>query len=66
MMRMILMLLAMFALSGCSNKAVYDNIQLHKRRECSKLPPSQYDDCMGDARKSYDEYERERNDALKQ
>ncbi len=49
---------------ACSNKAVYDNIQLSNRQHCQKLPPSQYEDCIKQAQKTYDEYQKERKEAL--
>lgn len=57
-------LVALFFFSGCSSQAVYDNIQLNNRRECSKLPPAQYEECMARAGKSYEEYKREREEAV--
>ncbi|HHJ21229.1 MAG TPA: hypothetical protein ENJ84_15600 [Gammaproteobacteria bacterium] len=47
-------------LTGCSNKAIYENIQLNNRNDCIKLPQSQYEDCVRSANKSYEEYEQER------
>lgn len=64
-MSKLLMVLVMFGVAGCSNKAIYDNIQLNKRIDCAKLPPPQYDECIESANKSYDEYERERKESLK-
>ena len=46
-------------LIGCSNQLIYENIQHHQREECAKQPPSQYEECMAAASKSYDEYQRE-------
>jgi hypothetical protein len=63
-MKVIPLFLVLLALAGCSNKGVYEGIQTSNRNECFKLPPSQYDECMEDASKSYDEYERERKEAL--
>lgn len=65
-MRVILILLAVFSMAGCgsSSRAVYDNIQTNKKRECSKLPPPEYEQCMQDANKTYDEYERERREVI--
>lgn len=63
-MRTMLILLAMLAATGCSNRAMYDNIQINQRNECLKLPPAQYDECMKHASKTYDEYERERQEYL--
>ena len=48
-------------LTACSNKAVYDNIRLHERRECLKEASTSYSECIEQTDKSYEEYERERN-----
>lgn len=50
----------LFVVAGCSNKAVYDNIQHNNRQACNRVPPAQYDECMARSDKSYQEYERER------
>ena len=50
---------------ACSNKAIYDNIQLNNRQQCAKLPPSQYDECIAHYSKTYDEYEKERKEVIK-
>jgi len=62
-MNKLLMVLVMFGVAGCSNKNIYDNIQLNNRNDCAKLPSSQYDKCIESASKSYDEYERERKES---
>lgn len=59
-------LVALFFLAGCGSQAIYDNIQLNNRRECNKLPPSQYEECMARANKPYEEYERERKETVGQ
>ena len=61
-MKIFLCLFLTVLIIGCSNKAVYDNIQMNNRNECKKLPQSQYEDCMEKANKSYEEYERERKE----
>ena len=63
-MKIYLVILIALLVGACSNKAVYDNFQLNNRNDCAKLPPSQYEECMERASKSYDEYERERKEAL--
>lgn len=63
-MNKLMIILAIFAIAGCSNKAVYDNIQLNNRNECSKVPPPQYERCMERANQSYDDYERERKEVV--
>ncbi len=52
-MKKILLLTAAILLSACSEKAVYDNIQLNNRLQCDKVPLSEYDDCMSRASKPY-------------
>ena len=54
-------LIAVFFLMGCSNKAVYDNIQINNRNTCNTVPPSQYKECIDRTNKSYEEYEQDRN-----
>ncbi len=63
-MKVIPLLLVLMFLAGCSNSGAYEGIQVSNRNECFKLPPSQYDECMENANISYDEYERERKEAL--
>lgn len=49
---------------GCSNRAVYENIQLNNRRACNDVPASQYDECIERASKTYEEYKMERDEAM--
>lgn len=56
--------LVLLLLAGCSNRGIYEGIQASNRNECSKLPLSQYDDCMKEANKSFNEYEQERKEAI--
>lgn len=60
------LILIPLVIAGCSSRGAYEGIQANNRFECTKLPPSQYDECMKNANKSYDEYERERQKALGQ
>jgi hypothetical protein len=63
-MRKFSALVVVLFFAGCSNQAVYDNIQLNNRRECNRVPPSQYEECIERARKSYEAYERARKEAI--
>lgn len=63
-MRILAILLIAFSLVGCSNRAVYENIQINQRNDCVKVPPPEYDACMERANKSYGEYERERREVV--
>ncbi len=56
------LLITVFFLTGCSHKAVYDNIQINNRNACAKAPPSQYEECIKRSNKSYEEYEQERKE----
>ncbi|SNY49559.1 hypothetical protein SAMN06297280_1461 [Arsukibacterium tuosuense] len=54
------------AVSGCSNKAIYQNLQLNKKQECRRLPVTEYDECMRGMEQSYEEYERQRKQTTNQ
>lgn len=53
-------------IAACGNQAVYDNLQLNSQRRCGQLPPSEYEACMEEANRTFEEYNRERDDALGQ
>lgn len=65
-MKVKFLILIVLIIAGCTYRGAYEGIQTSNRFECSKLPLSQYDECMENANKSYDEYERERKEALGQ
>ena len=64
-MRILIMALIAAWLAGCSARGSYESIQSSKRYDCAKLPASQYDACMEQANRSYDEYQRERQQVIK-
>lgn len=49
--------LALMILAGCSNKAVYDNLQHNQRLKCMEQPHAQSVECMNDTSRSYEEYQ---------
>lgn len=59
-MNKLLIVLVMFCVAGCSNKAIYDKLRLDERNKCVKEPPPTYFECIERTNKSYEEYERER------
>ncbi|MBW8190354.1 hypothetical protein K0504_04835 [Neiella marina] len=64
-MRAIVSILTLsIALAGCSHQSWYDGIQTSKRNDCMKLPQSEADQCLNETNKTYQEYERERQEAL--
>ena len=65
-MNKLLILVLLSSVVACSNKAAYENIQINNRNECAKVPPAQLDECMARANRSYEEYQREREELLDQ
>lgn len=67
MMKHVVTLTALLAINttACSNRAVYETIQANNRLDCQKLPLSQQEECMRQANKSYEDYERERKEVEK-
>jgi hypothetical protein len=63
-MKIFVICLVFMSLASCSNRGIYEGVQAGNRFECSKLPPTQYDECMSRANTPYAEYERERKEAL--
>lgn len=63
-MKSLLVFSIIFLVAGCSNKAVYENLQHNQRLHCEQLPISEYERCMRDAEKSYEQYEKERQEYL--
>lgn len=61
-MSKLLVVLVMFGVAGCSNKAIYDNLRLEQRNRCTKEPQPTYLECIERTNKSYEEYERERKE----
>ncbi|MCX7545488.1 hypothetical protein [Marinicella gelatinilytica] len=53
-------LMALCLLSSCSSQAVYNNIQINNRTDCSQGPPSEFEECFKRTQKSFEEYEQER------
>jgi len=60
----LLMALLTFSALGCSNKVIYDNLQLNQRQNCAQEPRPTYDECTERTNKSYEDYERERKELL--
>jgi hypothetical protein len=65
-MNKLMILMVLLAVTGCSNRAVYENIRIHQRNECLKELPSRYEECIEPPNKSFEEYQRERKEVLEQ
>lgn len=63
-MKTILLSTLLLTFFGCTSKGAYESIQVSNRIECSRVPLSQYDECIENTNKPYDEYERERKELL--
>lgn len=63
-MQKALISLFLLGITGCSNKAIYDNIRAQQRDACLNEPPPAYVECIERTNKTYEEYERERKEAL--
>ena len=57
-------LLAAVLLKGCSNQAIYDNIIINARDRCIEKQEVSEQECIELTKKTYEEYERERNKML--
>lgn len=64
-MKTILVICLLLGVIGCSNKAAYQNLKLNKQQQCMRAPVAEYDKCMQNMDQSYEEYERQRQQALK-
>lgn len=65
-MKIQFLIATLLIVAGCSSRGAYEGIQASNRIECSKRPPSQYEECMTNANTSYDEYKRKREAAINQ
>lgn len=59
-----ILLVVIFSTVGCGNRAYYEEQQIINRNECYQLPLSQREDCIRNASKMFDEYERERKELI--
>lgn len=63
-MKTIFLSIILLTMAGCTSRGAYEGVQARNRLECSKLPPSQYEECMKNANKSFEQYKREREEAI--
>ena len=63
-MSKLLIVLVMFGVAGCSNKAIFGTFRLNERNKCVNEPPPIYSECIERTNKSYEEYERERKESM--
>jgi len=59
------LVLITLSFSGCSSKELYESTQpKYDENECRKLPPHQYDECINQEAKTYEENTREREEII--
>lgn len=58
-------LILVLGVAGCSNKGIYDNLRIHQRNKCLEEPPPASVECLQRTNKSFEEYQREREERLK-
>ena len=54
------MLLGLACLAGCTADQVYGSTKALRVQECDKLTGREREECLAEAGKTYDEYEKER------
>ena len=65
MKKLILQSSIALTLSACTDKYVYDNIQINGKLACQKEPPSLYEECKAQYDESYESYKNSRDKLLK-
>lgn len=54
------------SLSACSNRQLYHSAQTSRLNECNNLIGYQRDKCLEQSSKSYEQYQREREEVLEE
>lgn len=60
----ILFFLTLFFLTACSKQQLYQSAQHYERSICQQQQGAAYDECMARSGKAYEDYEREREQAI--
>jgi len=60
-----LLVISIFFICACSHEQIYSATHENRRFECQKLPQPQYEACMKEYDQPYDDYNKSREDALK-
>jgi hypothetical protein len=54
----------LLALAGCTNQDAYNAVRENRLHECQYLPPSEQEECVQRYDKTYEEYQRQREELL--
>lgn len=58
----LVLLTSAISLSSCSNRAIYETVQMNQLRRCEEIPIPQQANCREQFQTSFDEYTRGRNE----
>ncbi len=61
-MRAWLLVSLFLIVTGCSNKSIYEGIQINQRSQCAEKQGNEYLDCIDENKKSYEEYKKDLED----
>lgn len=64
MKSLLVILFVAVVVTGCTNRGFYESSQISRRNECRKLPIPQQEKCLEAASKTFEQYERERQEVL--
>ena len=60
--RLVFCIVVALLTTGCSNRAIYNSVQLNNTQRCQELPIPQQTACQAQYQTSFDEYQREREE----
>lgn len=63
-MKKLIFAVAVFTLSACTSQELYHYVQHNKVQDCRKMVDPLYEECMEQYGKSWEDYERERQELL--
>ena len=49
-------------LSACTTQQAYEGLKAGRKANCLEYPESEFSDCMGETKTSYEEYRRQREE----
>jgi hypothetical protein len=56
--------LLLISLTACTKQQYYEGLKAERRTECLEYPVSEYEDCIDETQKSFEEYSTERKEVI--
>ncbi len=56
--------LLLIVVSACSSQQYYEGLKAGRKAQCLEYPEAEFEDCVGDTTTSYEEYRRQREEAV--